>query len=141
MLSSVQPRYDLQELLSCLGLCTVGWGWGELSLHLTAILLLPIQRHKGVALTMGTTLSLEDLADISYFHFANEGTEQRRLMQKAEVKLKPKPGGLASEFLFCWGCPVDMTPIMPSADSTDSNNREQETFSPPDSPPSKSNSP
>lgn len=90
---------------------------------------------------MGTALSLEDPADKSYFHFANEGTEQRRLMQTAEVKFKPKPGGLVSEFLFCWACPVDMTPIKPSADSTDSDNREQETFSPPDSPPSKRNSP
>lgn len=90
---------------------------------------------------MGTALSLEDPADKSYFHFANEGTEHRRLTQKAEVKFKPKPGGLVSEFPFCWACPVDMTPIMSSAKSTDSDNREQETFSPPDSPPSKHNSP
>lgn len=62
-------------------------------------------------------------------------------MQKAGIKFKPKPGGLASEFLFCWGCPVDMVPIMPSTDSTDSDNREQETFSPSDSPPSKLDSP
>lgn len=142
MLSSVQPRYDLQELLSCLGLCTEGWGWGGSCLFtLQPSLLLPIPRHKGVALTMSTALSLDDLADTSYFHFANKGTEQRKLMQKAEVKFKSKPGRLASEFLFCWGCPVDIVPIMPSTDSTDSDNREQETFSPSDSPPSKLNSP